>query len=489
MEHVKTPKISDVRTKGQVWTPRWVADAMAAYLGELSRDSLLDPAVGPGILLAAAEGAAGSLNEVIAFEIDTSVLSETGGSESYARGKIHDLRLHDFLSEDNVPNVSAVIANPPYLRHHRMSPELKLRCREIVLNTLGISIDARAGLHVYFLVKALSHLKPGGKLSFLLPADTFEGVFATKLWAAISEKFNIQGILTFDSSSAAFPGVDTNASIVFIQRNAPDSEFNWLNWSGSEPQKIPQAVKHALAGKLAEAKTLGMNSTVLSLAQAIEAGFTRLHTSEPSDGIPLNEFATTMRGVATGNNDFFLMTRSRMDQLGLSPSHFVRTIPRVRDATEALITSEFLDDLDRRGRPTYLLSLDKDSQIDDHLQAYLKFGETSGHHQGALVSQRKHWYYMEKRLPVPILFAYLGRRNNRFIETRTDITPLTGFLCVYPKPGVNKTKLLEALNHPDSIKELARVGKSYGDGAIKVEPGGLRKMVIPRSALEKADLQ
>ena len=48
----KIPTTSDVRTKGQVWTPRWVADGMAEYLSLSLPGRVLDPAVGPGALLA-----------------------------------------------------------------------------------------------------------------------------------------------------------------------------------------------------------------------------------------------------------------------------------------------------------------------------------------------------------------------------------------------------------------------------------------------------
>jgi hypothetical protein len=336
------------------------------------------------------------------------------------------------------------------------------------------------------LVKALAHLKKDGKLSFLVPADTFEGVFSKPLWKAIAEKYHIEGILTFDSKAAAFPGVDTNASVVFIENTKPTGNFRWLRWFGEDPRNLSEAVRFGLSDRRAEAQVMGLDISNVELYDAIETGFTRLHTSEPVDGRPLNQFATMMRGVASGSNEFFLMTKSRMDALGLSEKYFVRTIPRVRDATVQQISLEFLNLLDAAGRPTYLLSVDAETVIDDALKNYLEEGEKLRINQGALVSMRRQWFFMEKRKPVPILFAYLGRRNNRFIESLTDLTPLTGFLCVYPNPGVDKHKLLKALNHPSSIQELSRIGKSYGDGAVKVEPGGLRKMVIPLDALTDA---
>ena len=489
MDQAKRPDVSDVRAKGQVWTPRWVADAMAVYLGQKSSESILDPAIGPGILLAAAKNEARKLKSVIAYEIDESVIGTKDSLNTFSKQNISDLRIKDFISDETKFEVSAVIANPPYLRHHKITAQLKETCQSIVKETLDIRIDARAGLHVYFLVKALSHLQVGGKLSFLVPADTFEGIFSKPLWTAISKKYHIEGILTFDPKAAAFPGVDTNASVVFLEQAKPSGEFRWLRWVGENPADLSKAVRFGLENKVAEAASLGLEVAMVPLEDAIETGFTRLHTSEPKGGIHLNEFATMMRGVASGSNEFFLMTKERIKSLGLNEDMFVRTIPRVRDATQTQINLEFLDALDLAGRPTYLLSIDEQSELTKALKAYIAFGVDQGVNKGALVSTRRQWYYMEKRKPVPILFAYLGRRNNRFIDAMTQITPLTGFLCVYPKPGVDKRKLLKALNHPSSIAELARIGKSYGDGAVKVEPGGLRKMIIPLEALEDSGLQ
>jgi hypothetical protein len=153
------------------------------------------------------------------------------------------------------------------------------------------------------------------------------------------------------------------------------------------------------------------------------------------------------------------------------------------------LTDEDLNALDNAGRPTYLLSIDASTKMTEELKAYLKIGEDSGLSKGALVSARKNWFFMEKREHVPILFAYLGRRNTRFIRTRCEIAPLTGFLCVYPLQGIDPDMLCVALNHPSTILELAKVGKSYGDGAIKVEPGGLRKLIVPFEAIRASGIK
>jgi hypothetical protein len=97
---------------------------------------------------------------------------------------------------------------------------------------------------------------------------------------------------------------------------------------------------------------------------------------------------------------------------------------------------------------------------------------------------------MEKREVPALLFAYLGRRDIRFILNEADVLPLTAFLCVYPnfKDKDYITNLWQALNHPDTLDNLQAVGKSYGSGAIKVEPNSLRNLSIPNHIVTQFNL-
>jgi len=45
------------------------------------------------------------------------------------------------------------------------------------------------------------------------------------------------------------------------------------------------------------------------------------------------------------------------------------------------------------------------------------------------------------------------------------------------------------LNHPDTLQNLAFAGKSYGGGAVKVEPRQLDRLEIPMSVLREVGLK
>jgi adenine-specific DNA-methyltransferase len=481
------PSVSDIRTKGQVWTPRWVADAMATYLKSALPGTVLDPAVGPGVLLAAVRDASTQRCRTQGFEIDEDVLSDRHSLLGFARTDIDELNLGSFLEAPTVSNADAVIANPPYLRHHSIPPALKKKCKEFADRELGVKIDARAGLHVYFLIKALSHLNVNGRLAFIVPADTFEGVFAENLWNGIAAKYSVDAILTFSKVAAAFPGVDTNATIVFISRREPTPNLLWMQWNGVPDQSLSRRLRQVF-DDLDLTQTPDLQIEQVRLADAIKRGLSRDQTVSEVDGVPFVQIASVVRGIATGDNSFFLMTRNQIQERDLSEDFFVRTVARVRDVPSEVLTLDDLEALDLSGRPTFLLSISKTTEITEPLKRYLAIGESTGISGRALVQARSSWYLMERRAPVPILFCYLGRRNQRFILTKCDVQPTTGFLCVYPAQAIHPAKLQMALNHPSTIRELSRVGKSYGDGALKVEPGGLRKLIVPHEALATAGL-
>ena len=120
-----------------------------------------------------------------------------------------------------------IVENPVYIRHHRLSQEQKNHFRKISLVNLGDTLDGRAGLHIYFLIQALSLIDKGGRLAFIMPADTCEGVFSKKLWDWIGKKFQIDGVITFAQKATPFPGVDTNAIICLIKNERPIKKIKW----------------------------------------------------------------------------------------------------------------------------------------------------------------------------------------------------------------------------------------------------------------------
>lgn len=470
-----------LRDKGQFWTPSWVAEAMAAYVTE-NTDLVFDPATGRGAFFQALLKLNRPDISFFGTDIDTEVLTD----EIY----LHENCLvenRDFIKNPPGRKFKSIIANPPYIRHHRIDDETKSQLKQLATKITGYPIDGRAGYHIYFLIQALNLLEPEGKLAFIMPADTCEGKFARNLWKWISSTFCIECVVTFDQKATPFPNVDTNAIVFFIKNSQPCSTLHWVKAN----QAYSADLFHFVSSGFKQQVFDSIEITSRQLTEAIATGLSRPEQNHDGFKFHLNDFANVMRGIATGSNEFFFLTRQQVKDLDIPSTFLKRAIGRTKDAQGNVITFDDLEQLDKENRPTYLLSINGHEKFPPAVTNYLKAGEEMGLPSRSLIQQRNPWYKMEKREVPPILFAYLGRRNTRFIKNEAGVLPLTGFLCVYPVCDDNEfiQNLFHALNHPDTLYNLRLVGKSYGSGAIKVEPRNLSRLPIPEHIVDQFNLK
>ena len=185
-----------------------------------------------------------------------------------------------------------------------------------------------------------------------------------------------------------------------------------------------------------------------------------------------------------------MLTTQQVKELAIPQEFLKLAIGRTKDVIGDKLTIEDIKKLQENNRPTILLSINSENNIPEPVTNYLKKGEKLGLPNRPLLKQRKYWYRIEYREVPPILFAYLGRRNSRFIKNEAGVVPLTSFLCIYPiySDELYITNLCQALNEPETIENLRLVGKSYGSGAIKVEPRNLDKVSIPEHIVDKYNL-
>ena len=470
-----------LRDKGQFWTPSWVAEAMVAYVAN-NTDLIFDPATGRGAFFEALLKLGKSDISFWGTDIDDDVLSD----KIYKHEKAF-VEKRDFIMRPPQRKFKSIIANPPYIRHHRIDTDTKTFLKQLSTKIIGNPIDGRAGYHIYFLIQALNLLEKNGRLAFIMPADTCEGKFAKVLWQWISENFCIDCAIIFDEQATPFPNVDTNAIILLIKNSQPKNTLFWVKANESYTPGLFDFISSDFQQHHCET----IEITSRNLKEAISTGLSRRPQSNQGFKFHLNDFANVMRGIATGSNEFFFLTSEQVKAFDIPQAFLKRAIGRTKDATQSILTVADIENLDKKHRPTLLFSPNGHKTYPESVANYLKLGENLGLPDRALLKQRNPWYKMEERKVPPLLFAYLGRRNTRFIKNEANVIPLTCFLCVYPiyDDKAYIENLWQALNHPETLENLRLVGKSYGSGAIKVEPSNLNRLPIPEHIVEKFQIQ
>jgi adenine-specific DNA-methyltransferase len=132
----------NVETLGQVFTPECVVKAMLAL--RQNRGRVLEPSCGDGAF-------SKFLPDCVAIEIDG----------HYAPKDSLNI---DFFAYPDSEKFDTVIGNPPYVRYQDIPAETKSLIRSALF-------DLRSNLYLFFIEKAVRHLKKHGELIFITPRD------------------------------------------------------------------------------------------------------------------------------------------------------------------------------------------------------------------------------------------------------------------------------------------------------------------------------
>ena len=190
-----------------------------------------------------------------------------------------------------------------------------------------------------------------------------------------------------------------------------------------------------------------------------------------------------MRGIATGANDFFVLSDDEVAKWELDPTILRPVLTKTREVPGYVFRRADFEALGRKGKKRWLLYLTTPVTPGTAEARYIQHGEVRGLHKRSLVSTRPLWYLMEQREPAPIYFTYLSRKRPRFIYNKTKALALNVFLCIYPISDISSDPtalkaLLAVLNSLIAKDSLRYVGRSYGGDTLKIEPREMDQLPV-----------
>jgi len=483
LDSQKTP---DERNRlGQFATPTELAKDILSYaknlLSKQTKIQFFDPAVGTGSFFSALISTfpLSEIERAEGIEVDPHY---AGPSKEIWRDSILNIRVSDFTHEippDMNDRFNLIICNPPYVRHHHISTEDKQRLMKLSKERIGINTNGLAGLYCHFLILSHVWMKKNGIAGWLIPSEFMDVNYGIALKEYLLDKVKLLRIHRFDPDNVQFEDALVSSSVVWFQNIKPSKSYQ---------------VEFSFGGTLIEPAISRNIPTEILGREPKWTRFPVLGARELSSGAKLSDIFTIKRGLATGNNNFFILSREQIKEHQL-PFQFFRSIlpsPRHLKMSEIKADNE---DNPRLEKPLYLLDckLPEDKIKEEHpkLWTYLQIGIKNKVNTRYLCSNRAPWYSQEKREPAPILSTYMGRNNQkkggrpfRFILNHSKATATNVYLLLYPKPLFknafqNNPGLIRivwnALNNI-STDDLIEEGRVYGGGLFKIEPKELSKV-------------
>lgn len=458
--------IRDAKTRrddGAVYTPPAIVDAMVAWAAATTQPSrIVDAGCGSGRFLSAAAKAFPKA-ELIGFDTDPLACDIARANLGVLGfGDRADIRQEDFLRAEvsSIDGETLWIGNPPYVRHHQITPRdkdwLKMHARLLDLPSSGL-----AGLHVYFLLAIAHKAKVGDFGVQITSAEWLDVNYGKLVRELFTKQLGGRSVLTLEATAQPFPGTATTGAVTTFQfgHTVKAPTFSRV--------KTVEQLGCLEGGKPVSRERL--------LTEPRWSHFTRTRKTMPSDHVELGELCRVHRGQVTGANAVWIEGEHTH---GLPNHVFYPTVTKARDLINAGARLQDADALRR------VVDLPKDLSIlseEDRaaVRRFLRRKSVAAAKSGYVAQNRRAWWSVDLRKPAPILATYMARRPPSFVLNDVDARHINIAHGIYPREDLSQPVIEALATHLRNTATLDG-GRVYAGGLTKFEPREMERLPIPR---------
>jgi len=337
-----------------------------------------------------------------------------------------------------------------------------------------------------------------GLAAWLIPGEFMDVNYGASVKGYLLNKVTLLHIHRFDPNDVQFGDALVSSVVVCFRKEAPSQgrEVRFTYGGSLEQPKLELLVPvHALRSD--------PKWTRYPMQQRVEA----------ANGPVLGDFFKIRRGLATGNNNYFILSADDIKRRELPMEAFRPILPSPRYLSEDEVQADSIGNPVLKRRVFLLDCQLEEAEVKERypkLWAYLEEGKVQGITERYLCRHRTPWYMQENRPPSPFVCTYLGRSDTkngrpfRFILNHSRATAANVYLMLYPRGPVEralknnptlKRRIWEFLNEISPNVMLGE-GRVYGGGLHKLEPKELDNVpavriaeLLPESARQRQQKQ
>jgi adenine-specific DNA-methyltransferase len=451
------------RGRGATYTPSTIVHAMVEWAAKGPTPTrVIDPGAGTA-RFAVAAGKRFSKAELTCVELDplAAILARANlavhGMAERSQVLVTDYR--GYKPPGREDGATLYIGNPPYVRHHQISPIWK-QWLTTTARSRGYNASQLAGLHVYFFLATVLLAAPGDRGAFITAAEWLDVNYGSLVRELTLNGLGGQAIHIIEPAAKPFADADTTGAILCFE-------------IGSKPRSL----RLRRAKRVSDLGDLGSGQSISRerLAEARRwTPLTRALRRVPNGYIELGELCRVHRGAVTGANRVFVV-----DALGddLPPEVLFPTVTRAR---ELFAAGSVLETTARLRRVVDIPSDLDCFEVGDRkrIDRFLRRAKGLGVHEGYVASHRRAWWSVGLRTPAPILATYMARRAPAIVRNIADAHHINIAHGLYPREPLEH-RLLDRL--ADALRASITVGegRTYAGGLTKFEPREMERLMIP----------
>ena len=453
--------IAHRRSLGQYWTDPAVAAFMVDWVSGSGKPGIHDPAFGLGAFYDALP--APNRIRFTATEVDPAV---AGFWHRTGCGGV-DLTVGDYLLSWG-RRAENVVCNPPYMRFQHF------KNREVVRNEFyrqtGVRLSGYTNIASVFLLKSLEELARGGRLAYLMPLEFLNTGYGGIVKRRLIEGGHLAGVIRLECEKEAFPEVTTSVGIVLYDAGSVHPAVRFF--SVSSVNELNAVLSTAPDSSIPH-ESLDPTAKWLHYFEG------KANKTPREDMVPIGRYGRFSRGIATGANEFFALTPSRMRELEMSESDCSPCITRSAHVRQAVFDDVDFAALMQRDKATLLFS--PGARPSPAALRYINLGQRRGFDRRYLTASRKPWFRTERRSPAPILVGVFSRGGYKVVRNHAQVLNLTCFHGFQPSSvGLQYIDQLFLYLISDIGREIVALSsRQYGDALKKFEPNDLNTALAP----------
>lgn len=414
---------------GQIFTTNVVSDYMLSLVKDRKELSFLDPCFGSGAFIKSALKS--KFSNITGIELDSDLFNSFKKNNSGL-----SLINTDFLAFTPNKKYETIVMNPPYVRQEKIDDLSSFGITKANLSNQIIfsSLPQSANLYMYFLIKAIDVLKQDGELVVIFP----------------------------NSWIKARNGKELNN---FLEANC--CLLKQITISGEVFEKDPIVDVFILHLKKTQQKVKTVYENYIVIDGKLEKSAKEKTSISFDFPIAFKDYATTRRGITTFCNKMYVNPENLecKSKILSSPKNVLGFSTKNADLDSYFIPSSDLSTVEKK----YV----------NKWKSFIMQNKKPKTLYRLIEKNNAQWYFQNPFDCKGIIFNYFVRSDFRFISNKSGYYIRDNFYVIKPLSTMSDDILFALLNNYFTFYQLEELGKTYGNGLLKIQRYDIENLKFP----------
>jgi adenine-specific DNA-methyltransferase len=304
-----------------------------------------------------------------------------------------------------------------------------------------------------------------------MPLEFLNTGYGTLVKKRLLEERHLVGIVNLECEKDIFPDATTSVGILLYDCAVECSKVSFYSLKKIEELQSLDSLEPTT---IVDVDKLDPKSKWLPYFQSNKVSFNQELM------VQLDYYGRFSRGIATGANEFFVLSKSRVASLELSLDDCHPCITRSSQISRPIFSDKDVSEMLEADIPAFLFSANGTASAG--AKRYIRHGESLGYHERFLTKHRTPWYKTESRSPSPLLLGVFSRGGYKIILNRSNALNLTCYHGFQPNLfGLQYVNHLFLYFLSKAGREIIGLSmRKYGDSLDKFEPNDLNSAFVPK---------